>query len=294
MDLRHLQTFNTIVEEGSFVRAAEQLQYAQSTISLQIQQLEEELGLELFDRQRRKIQLTPAGHLLLAHAQRILQQLTHLQQDLSDLAEGETGTIRVGMVEPVARLCLVEVLRLFRLRYPRVRLTIEILSTIRVHEHLAEDWIELGISTPPPANSNLVFEPLMNDGLVLLLPANHPLQKYSQILLSDLRDETLLLTHPPCAYRTAIEQAFITQGLTLKASVEVGSLEFIKQAVQQGLGIALLPRLAVYNTTTSAIVREIEDCQLPVVYGLISKEASLPHGKATQVFSDLLKQAILK
>lgn len=75
MDLRHLHTFKTIAEAGSFVQAAERLQYAQSTITLQIQQLEEELGVELFDRRRRKIQLTSAGYTLLIHAQHVLNQL---------------------------------------------------------------------------------------------------------------------------------------------------------------------------------------------------------------------------
>jgi DNA-binding transcriptional LysR family regulator len=93
MDLRHLQTFKVIAETGSFVQAAERLQYAQSTLTLHIQQLEAELGVELFDRQRRKIQLTAAGHTLLIHTQHVLNQVEQMQQDLSDLAAGESGTL---------------------------------------------------------------------------------------------------------------------------------------------------------------------------------------------------------
>ena len=118
MDLRHLQTFKVIAETGSFVQAAERLQYAQSTLTLQIQQLEAELGVELFDRQRRKIQLTAAGHTLLIHTQHVLHQVEQMQQDLSDLAAGESGTLRVGMIEPIARLHLIQVMCTFRERYP--------------------------------------------------------------------------------------------------------------------------------------------------------------------------------
>src|SRR5581483_8881268 len=122
------------------------------------------------------------------------------------------GYLRVGMIEPVARLYLVDVLRAFRDRYPRIRLTIEILSTIRTHEQLVAEQIDLGISTPPPTNTGLVFEPLLTEEMVLLLPNDHSLQQRTNITLSDLRDECLLLTHPPCAYRSAIEQAFMARG----------------------------------------------------------------------------------
>lgn len=293
MDLRHLQTFKTIAEAGSFVQAAERLQYAQSTITLQIQQLEEELGVELFDRKLRKIRLTPAGHTLLTHAYHVLNQVEQMQQDLSDLANGESGYLRVGMIEPVARLYLVDVLHAFRARYPRIRLTIEILSTIRTHEQLVADQIDLGISTPPPANMGLIFEPLRTEQIVLLLPDDHPLQERASIILSDLRDECLLLTHPPCAYRSAIEQAFMARGLPLAASIEIGSLEVIKQAVQQGLGIAILPQLAARHIPGGTVVRAIEDWDLHLPFGLITREVPLPQGKAAQAFRSFLKQAMM-
>src|SRR5579883_1096373 len=248
MELRHLSTFKAIAEAGSFVQAAERLQYAQSTITLQIQQLEEELGVELFDRTLRKIRLTAAGHALLIHAQRVLHQVEQMQQDLEDLAHGESGHLRIGMIEAVAHLYLTDVLRMFRTRYPRIRLTIEILSTIRTHEQVSADRIDLGISTPPSTNAGLIFEPFLTEGVVLLLPDDHPLQERASILLSDLPDQCLLLTHPPCAYRTAIEQVFMARGLPLVASIEIGSLEVIKQAVQQRLGIAILPQLAARHT----------------------------------------------
>jgi DNA-binding transcriptional LysR family regulator len=292
MDLRHLQTFKTIAEEGSFVQAAERLQYAQSTITLQIQQLEEELGIELFDRKKRKIQLTAAGQMLLIHAHHVLNQLKQMQQDLSDLSAGESGTLRVGIIEPVARLYLTDVLRTFRARYPRIRLTIEVLSTIRTHEQIAADQLDLGISTPPPASAGLTFEPLLTEEMVLLLPCDHPLQKRADIALSDLCDECLLLTHPPCAYRSAIEQAFMARGLPLAVSVEIGSLEIIKQAVQQRLGVALLPQIATRHIPHDTAVRMIGDWNLHLSFGLITKEIPLPQGKAIQAFSALLKQAM--
>ena len=294
MDLRHLHTFKAIAEEGSFVQAAEKLQYAQSTITLQIQQLEEELGVELFDRKLRKIRLTPAGHTLLIHAQQVLNQVEQMQQDIADLAGGESGHLRVGMIEPVARLYLIDVLRAFRAHYPRIRLTIEILSTIRTHEHLAANQIDLGISTPPPARSGLVFEPLLTEKMVLLLQRSHSLQEHPGIVLSDLRNECLLLTHAPCAYRAVIEQAFMAHGLQLTSSIEIGSLEVIKQAVQAGLGIAILPQLATHPIPPGTVVRTVKDWSLYVPFGLITREIPSPQGKAIQAFRTFLKQAMME
>jgi DNA-binding transcriptional LysR family regulator len=293
MDLRHLQTFKTIAEEGSFVQAAEKLQYAQSTITVQMQQLEAELHIELFNRQRKKVQLTPAGQSLFTHVVHVLDLVEYMQQDLADRASGESGYLRVGMIELVACLYLVDVLRAFRARYPRVRLTIEVLGTIRTHEHLAANQIDLGISTPPPANTGLVFEPLLTEEMVLLLQNDHPLQERAGIRLHDLRDECLLLTHPPCAYRAAIEQAFIARGLPLAASIEIGSLEVIKQAVEVGLGIAILPKLAARHIPHGTVVRSIEDWSLHLPFGFITREVPLPQGKAVQAFSALLKQAVV-
>jgi DNA-binding transcriptional LysR family regulator len=294
MDLRHLQTFKVIAEAGSFVQAAEQLQYAQSTLTLHIQQLEAELKVELFDRRRRKIQLTAAGHTLLTHTQHILNQVAQMQQDLSDLANGESGSLRVGMIEPVARLYLIDVMRAFRERYPRIRLTIEILSTIRTHEQLIANHIDLGISTPPHAHAGLIFEPILTETFVLLLPKNHSLQQRDEILLGDLCAECLLLTDPPCAYRTAIEQTFMAHGLSLAVGLEIGSLEAIKQAVQQGMGVAIMPKIAIRHIPDDTVVRHIEDMNLHMPVGLITREVPLTQSKAVQAFSTLLKQAIAK
>nr|BBH86900.1 LysR family transcriptional regulator [Thermosporothrix sp. COM3] len=292
MDLRQLNTFKAIAEEGSFVRAAERLQYAQSTISLQIQQLEEELGVELFDRQRRKIQLTPAGRALLMHAQHVINQVAQLQQDLAAIVTGESGHLRIGMIEAVARLYLPEILRKFRARYPRIQLTIEVLSTIHVHEQLAADQIDLGVSTPPAADMGLVFEPLQTAPIMLLLSEQHPLCQQPTITLSDLKDECLLLTHPPCAYRSAIEQAFVARGLPLATNIEIGSIEVIKQAVQQGLGIALVPELATHSIPPGIVIRNVSDLHLHLPLGLITRAIPIPQGKAAQAFSSLLRQTM--
>lgn len=292
MDLRHLQTFKAIAEEGSFVQAADRLQYAQSTITLQIQQLEEELGVQLFDRQRRKIQLTRAGHALLKHAVQVLNQMEQMQQDLQDLAQGESGHLRVGLIEPIASTYLARVLHVFCARYPRIRLTIEVVSTITTHDKVAAGELDLGISTPPPGNAGLSFEPLLTERMVLLIPQQHPLEQQENIYLRDLQHERILLTNPPCAYRTAIEQAFMAQGIGISSSIEIGSLPAIKQVVQGGLGIALLPYISARPTPSGTVVKTLADWSLHLPVGLIRRAVPLAQGKALDALGTCFKQVI--
>jgi DNA-binding transcriptional LysR family regulator len=293
MELRHLQTFKTIVEEGSFVQAADKLQYAQPTITLQIQQLEEEVGSKLFDRQRKKIQLTRAGHMLLAHAIQVLNQIEQMHQDLQDLSQGESGHLRIGLIEPIASVYLADVLATFCEQHPKIRLTIEILSTIMTHERVAAGEIDLGISTPPSSSSGLSFEPLRTEQMVLLIPQQHPLQQQEHICLRDLQYERILLTNPPCAYRTVIEQAFIAQGTSLSTSIEIGGLPTIKQAVQRGLGIAILPQIATQPTPCGTAVKMLQDWNFHLPIGLIKKMVPLAQGKAIEALSTLFKQTIV-
>src|SRR5579862_5042020 len=106
MELRHIYTFQAIVKEGSFLKAAEKLMYAQSTITLHIQQLEAELGVKLFARQGKKVQLTEAGRSLRDQADHLLDYVATLQQNMADLVSGEAGHVRLGAVEPTASLRL--------------------------------------------------------------------------------------------------------------------------------------------------------------------------------------------
>src|SRR5215813_11612358 len=102
MELRHLQTFQAVVRAGSFLQAAEELQYAQSTITLHIQQLEADLGVKLFARQGKRVHLTEAGRSLREQADHLLEYVATLQQNMADLVSGEAGHVRLGAVEPTA------------------------------------------------------------------------------------------------------------------------------------------------------------------------------------------------
>src|SRR5262245_21389955 len=207
MDLRHLHTFQAVLEHGSLLRAAEALGYAQSTITLHIQQLEADLGVPLFVRQGKKARLTEAGRLLRAEAAQILGRVGALRRTMRELAEGEAGYVRLGAIEPAASLRLPALLVPFCAARPQVRLALEVGGTRAICQSVAAGDLDLGIVSPPPASLGLVFEPLFVERMALLAPEAHPLAQGIVIGARDLRGHRLLLTEQTCAYRQAIEQS---------------------------------------------------------------------------------------
>jgi DNA-binding transcriptional LysR family regulator len=282
MDLRQLQTFQAVVEHGSFLRAAEALQYAQSTITLHIQQLEAELGVPLFARLGKKTQLTEAGRLLCSEAAQILGRVEALRQTMRELAGGEAGYVRLGAIEPAASLRLPELLVRFCTDRPRVRLALEVGGARAIGQRVAAGELDIGIASPPPASLGLTFEPLFRERMALLAPEAHPLARAQIVSPHDLRGHRLLLTEQNCAYRQLIEHSLLEQGANLYLEIEIGSMIALKGAVQQGLGIGIVPEIIVCPPPPGTVVREIEGLNLSLPVGLVCRtdDALSPATKA--------------
>ncbi|MGI8855857.1 MAG: LysR family transcriptional regulator [Thermomicrobiales bacterium] len=282
MDLRQLTTFQEIAKHGSFVRAAEALDYAQSTVTLHIQQLESELGVLLFTRAGRKTALTEAGRTLHEQAGPLLRQMASLQQTMAGIGSGEAGHVRIGCIEPAASVRLLPLIVRFYEERPRIRLTLEVAGTGAVSSRVARGDLDVGICSPPPAHLGLTFEPLFDEPMALLLPENHPLAMVECIRAADLREHRLLLTEPTCAYRAAAEAALITCGTNLYSGIEIDSLETLKRAVQHGLGPAILPIATVTPPPAGTVLRDITDLDLHLTVGLVRRADDQSGGRAME------------
>jgi DNA-binding transcriptional LysR family regulator len=291
MDLRQLQTFQAVVEHGSFMRAAEALRYAQSTITLHIQQLEADLGVPLFARQGKKAQLTEAGRLLRAEAAHILGRAEALRRTMRELSGGQAGYVRLGAIEPAASLRLPALLAPFCAERPRVRLALEVGGTRALAQRVAAGDLDLGIVSPPPASMGLAFEPLFVERLALLAPEEHPLARAETIGAHDLRGHRLLLTEQICAYRQAIEQALLEQGADTYSGIEIGSMIALKYAVQQGLGVGLVPVIIACPPPPGTVLREIERLELGLPVGL-ARRADDALSPATEALLALLRTGL--
>lgn len=282
MELRQLETFRVIVIAGSFQRAADRLGYAQSTITLHIQQLEAELGVKLFARKGKRVQLTDAGRALREHADSLLQRASALQDTMTEIVGGDAGHVRLGAIEPAASLRLPALLVRYCQERPRVRLTFEVGGTHVISRSVAAGDLDVGICSPPLAQLGLAFEPLFAERLALLLPADGVLAGREHIEVADLASERLLLTERACAYRETIEKALIGRGVNPYSGIEIGSLTAMKRAVQGGLGAAVVPVSAVSPPPEGTALRQIDGLDLALPVGLIRRAGENYSGRALE------------
>lgn len=290
MEFRHLQTFQAVAAEGSFLKAAEKLQYAQSTITLHIQKLEEALGVKLFLRQGRRTELTVAGRTLQSHADHLLYRADQLQQAMSGLVAGEAGHLRVGSVEPVASVHLPAVLVQFCRQYPKVRLTLEVGVTKTISRRVAEGELDIALCSPPAANLGLDFELLFQDPISLLIPEANPLAKASSITVALLAEERLILTEEHCPYRDVLEKALLSHGINPYTGVESMSSGALKQMVHHGLGIGVLPAGAIEPLPPNTIERRLSDIDLSLSIGIVVNHDIIISGSAVHSLAENVKR----
>jgi DNA-binding transcriptional LysR family regulator len=245
VELRQLVTFRAVAAQLSFTRAATMLGYAQSSVTAQIQALESELGVRLFDRLGRRVALTDAGERLLEYAERLLSLAEETRTALADGAE-PAGTLTVGAPETVLTYRLPGVLQRFRTRFPRVRLVFRPTPNADLQRAIGDGTLDVGFALGEPLQPRgLAVERLHDEPLAIVAPPEHPLAGAARVDPSDLQRETLLLTRPGCGYRAMFAGTLAAVGVQPAGSLDFGSVEAIKQCVAAGLGIAALPRIAV-------------------------------------------------
>jgi len=160
MDLKAVKTFHRIVALGGFNRAAEELNYAQSTVTMQIQKLESELGVRLIERGK-TFQLTEAGRLFHEQSAHIVKDVEQLQGTMKELLSGEAGHLRLGVVEPIASYRLPEILASFLRDYPNIRVSVTIASSPQLNEQVLRGDLDMAICSPPQLGAGLYYEPLL-------------------------------------------------------------------------------------------------------------------------------------
>ncbi|MBF0548974.1 MAG: LysR family transcriptional regulator [Deltaproteobacteria bacterium] len=245
MDIRQLRTFRTVARLLNFNRAAEQLHYAQSSISAQIQSLEEELGVPLFDRLGRRVILTEAGLRLLNHAEKIVNLVDETLAEMSGSSQPQ-GSLTIRIPESFGVHRLPPVIREFHSRFPNVQLNF-ITCT---HEALAND-LRKGLTdlafllTESIQAADLVVESLGCEHLVLVAGPDCPLALKPVVQTADLAGKTFLFSRVDCSYRRIFEKMLDQAGVAHDHSLEFYSVEAMKRSVMAGVGLTILPEVAV-------------------------------------------------
>ncbi|OZB95364.1 LysR family transcriptional regulator [Paenibacillus sp. XY044] len=291
MDIRTIKTFQTIMKLGSFQRAAEDLQYGQSTVTMHIQKLESDLGVKLLERGK-KLKLTEAGRLFHQNADTLLKNYDYLLTTMNELIQGEAGVVRLGVMEPTASYRLPQILAPFMQQYPKVQVSIQIGNTFILSQMLNEGLIDLAICSTPETGVGHVFEPLFNERLALLIPDTHRLAAKDMIFLRDLQNENILITTSVCPYRKKLETFLLEKGGSPYSGMEIGNMAALKYYVQAQFGIAVVPVITAIPSPEGTVLKNIHDLDSGLVTGLLRKPKDSTLSSAAEKLIAVLRKEL--
>lgn len=241
MELKHLRTFQAVVEQGSYQRAALILGYTQSTVTVQLQQLEEELGVPLFERVGRRMVLTQVGRQALEQARELLAAADRLAAVGQMERQSLTGTLRVDMAETLLCYRMQPVIQRFRKLAPQVRLIIRSRNCLLIPENVRTGACDLGVGYDMAWNREILeVEPMGSYPIVLLASPEfcHP----DFVTHGQRKPVSLITDEPDSIFRRNLEEYLRQRSITLDATLELWSIETIKRCVMSNLGFTYLPR----------------------------------------------------
>ena len=245
MELRQLKTFQMVGKLLSFNRAADALNYAQSTVSVQIRGLEEEFGVPLFDRLGKQVVLTEAGQTLMRYAQKMLDMEEETYSELAGRTQSQ-GSLCVRIPQSLGTYFLPSILQRFHARYPNVGFDINSCAFHSLEHELKSGVTDVAFLLAESINAkDLTSEVLGVLPLVVVAKAGHPLAGQSSMAIEDLKGEVIILPKHDCSYRMVFEQILTEKRVRIASVIEMNTIEAIKQCVMMGIGVTITPEITV-------------------------------------------------
>lgn len=245
MNLRDLRYLVAVAEYRHFGRAAEACFVSQPTLSTQLKKLEETLGVVLFERSNRRVMLTPEGEQVVQQTQRILVELNALTALSEQLRDPMGGDLRIGIIPTIAPYLLPKVLAPLRKAFPNLKIQLTEGQTANITRMLKHGDLDATLLALPLGEENVEEVALLDEDFVFAVPANHPKAQLAEVDPSDLEgEEVLLLEDGHCFRDQALEVCQAHRGIESK-SYSATSLETLRQLVAAGVGVTLIPQLAV-------------------------------------------------
>lgn len=251
MTLTQLKYMNTVAEFGNFTIAAEKCCVTQPTLSMQIQKLEEELGVKIFNRSTKPIILTDIGEKIIIQAKKITQEASRMDDIVSTEKGFIGGEFKLGIIPTVMPTLLPMFLNTFTKKYPKVDLKIEELTTVNITKLIREGHLDAGIAATPLGMDTIIELPLYHEPFVAYIPDTNPLKSLDQIEIDDLNSSDVLVLEDGHCFRNHVlnlcqMNSFSKNRFDLKS----GSFETLIKLADEGLGMTLLPYLNADSLTT--------------------------------------------
>ncbi|KAA6456415.1 LysR family transcriptional regulator [Acidobacteria bacterium AB60] len=243
-ELRHVRAFLKVAELESFTRAAGELHVSQSALTVQVKQLEEELGVLLFDRNKRGVTITAAGRDMLGPLQRLVLDAEAIVGYARDITAVRTGSIAIAALPSIAADLLPRAMRAFLRANAEVRLSVHDVVADRVREMVAARTVDFGLGTASRQDRDIRATPLYEDRLAAFAPSNHALAKHREISLKELAEHVLILPNRESSVRRMVEAAVARARIAITVRHETNYMPTALGLVRRGLGVAILPESA--------------------------------------------------
>lgn len=278
MDFQRLAVFRAVARRLSFSRAADELHLTQPAVSKHIQQLEAELGVRLFHRVGKRVELTDAGRIVADYAQRVSALTEDVRRVLGELEGLRRGYLRLGASATPGLYLLPEMLARFRKKYPQVETTLVITNSADVTRRVSAGEFDMGFVGAPTETPGLQVRPFVGDEIVLIVPPGHPLARQRAFAPDLLAPETLIVREPGSATRQIAEAHLTRLGVAPRAVLEMTGCEGVKRAVSAGLGVAFVSRYAITLEVAQKVVGvpEIPELRFARQLSLITRKDARP------------------
>ena len=262
--LRRLQVFEAVARLQSFSRAATELHLTQPAISMQVQRLEAEVGLPLYEQMGRRLDITPAGREIMACARALTQRLREAEELLAAMQGAGGGEISISAVS-TAKYHVPMLLAEFRRKHPEVRVRLSVSNREQVVRDLTENSVDLAIMGTPPRGLDTIAVPFARHPIAIIAAPGHALARRRRLPLARLADETFLIRERGSGTRSAMERVFRERRFHPRETIEMSSNETIKQAVMAGMGVSFLSLHTVGLEVAASRLAVLEVAGTPVM-----------------------------
>lgn len=290
-EICHIRAFLAVAKHANFTRASQELHLSQSALTVQIQQLEESLGVKLFDRNKRRVVLTDAGRQVLAPLQRIVIDSEAIVSQTKEIAGLRRGILSIALLPSVASGVFAGVLRRFTATHPGILIHVHDVVAGRVIEQVRKEEVDFGIGMIARADREIVASPLFTDRLFAFLPARHPLSSRTAVSLRQITEYPLVLTRMDSSVRALVEDALQKNSLHAVPTYEVNYMSTSLSLIRAGFGIGILPEHADTMGSASGLIK------LPIVRPALTRQIQLIRRKgkspspAAATMMDFFEQA---
>ena len=261
LNLEAIKVYLAVAEHGSFREAGRQIHLSQTAVSQIVQGLERQLQVQLFIRQGRNAQLTEAGQVLVPMARELCTSAQRLIQTMLSLQGEVIGEMTIGCSTTSGKYLLPGMIARFRRQFPQVRLNVMVTSRDSVLNKLINGDVSLGVSSKHIEHSDLEYQDFFTDTVILIAPVDHPWAKFRKIYPDDLLDEPMILREEHAGTREVLMEGLQKHDISpdmLNVAMVLGNAEAIEMAVEEGLGIAFVSRLAASRGLELGRIVEVE------------------------------------